>query len=363
LDIRSGAAHLSAANTAGRQRASVAARARGLKPAAWLLAVFALGCVLAPTTFAQGTCKGVKRKTLEQDIESFKRERSRGLEYRWALTNCREALPVLRKYVVDKDAEIRGLVSVILSQNPSQEALQLLVNQVEAYPAETNAVQYVYAYPCERIRKARTKSLAAALADRVRARRGEVSERELYVLGCLARRDARARRFLEEVRAPAYRNELDERLRAIQLFEVNLALAEAGTTDAAARAVAHIDDVDRRGSFDELQALVEHVQKISDRPVLLRLAEFIRDQRTRATSGAGDAAAVRLGDIAARIFTLKLGEQVTGEKPADETRRHTDAELEQIYRRVESHLETRAGTRQAGRSCRRRGKTFKVDAE
>jgi TonB family protein len=173
-----------------------------------LLAAFVL-CAGAGRAAAQSQCKKVKRQALAADFERYKKETSRGLEYKWELINCREALPVLRRYALDSDPHIRGLVGDFLARSPSAEALRILVSQVTRYPLDANVVHQINAYPCEDIRKARQKGLSAAIIGRLKARPEHADAEERYVLGCLAPKDPEARRSLEGMRGADSPESLD----------------------------------------------------------------------------------------------------------------------------------------------------------
>jgi hypothetical protein len=284
------------------------------------------------------SCKGAKlkvdRKVIEANIEKYRRRETPTVESAYELINCTEAFPLLQKYALDPDPEVRGLITDYVGRFSSPERLRILVRQIEAYPLKNAAMNYAHQYPCHSFSQIKQKSLAAALFSRIKDDYGDVHRNEIYLLGCLAPRDRQARAFLEELRSSSFPTKLDESLRAHQLFNVNLALAEVKQPDAVRDALARIDEVAKSDRYDELKSLVEQTQETSNITILRRLSVFIRDKRT-GPSAYGD---IRIGDVAAGVYTRKLGAKVTGDGITDNYRRHTDEELEAIYQRVRSYL-------------------------
>jgi hypothetical protein len=280
----------------------------------------------------------VDRKVIQADIEKYRRRETPTIESAYELINCTEAFPLLQKYALDPDPEVRGLITDYVGRFSSPERLQVLVRQIEAYPLKNAGMRYAYQYPCRSFSQIRQQSLGAALFSRIKDDYGDVHRNEIYLLGCLAPRDRQARAFLAELRGSSFPTKLDEGLRAYQLFQVNLALAEVKQPDAIRDALARIDGEAKSERYDQLKSLVEQAQETSNIAILRRLSEFIRDKRT-GPSAYGD---IRIGDVAAEVFTRKLGAAVTGEKVTGDTRRHTDEELEAIYRRVKSYLLSRS---------------------
>lgn len=276
----------------------------------------------------------VDRKVIEANIEKYRRGETPTIESAYELINCIEALPLLQKYALDPDPEVRGLITDYVGRFSSPERLRILVRQIEAYPLKNAAMRYAHQYPCRSFSQIKQRSLAAALFSRIKDDYADVHRNEIYLLGCLAPRDRQARAFLKELCSSSFPTKLDEDQRAYQLFKVNLALAEVKQPDAVRDALARIDEVAKSDRYDELKSLVEQAQETSNMAILRRLSEFIRDKRT-GSSAYGD---IRIGDVAAGVYSRKLGAKVTGDSVTDDYRRHSDEELEAIYQRVKSYL-------------------------
>lgn len=307
-----------------------------------LLVLVVVNVSLCESTVAQerphlcrATKRKVNRKVIEADVEKYRRGESPTIESAYELINCIEAFPLLQKYALDPDSNVRELITDYVGRHSSPQRLQLLVQQIEKYPLKNAAMRYAYRYPCRSFSQIRKRSLAGALISRIKEDAEDVHRNEIYILRCLVGRDLQARRFLEEMRDPSFPTRLNESLRAHQLFEVNLALAEVRQPDAVRDALKRIDEQANSATYDELKALVEQVREILNIEILRRLSEFIRDKR----EGPGEYGGIRIGDVAAGVFTRKLGSRVTGDKKSDNWVRHTDEQLEQIYKRVKSYLE------------------------
>ena len=277
----------------------------------------------------------VDRKVIEADVEKYRRGESPTIESAYELINCTEAFPLLQKYALDPDSKVRELITDYVGRHSSPQRLQLLVQQIETFPVKNAAMRYAYRYPCGSFGPIRTRSLAGALISRIKEDPENVHRNEIYILRCLVGRDIQVRKFLEEMRDPSFPTRLNESLRSHQLFEVNLALAEVRQPEAVRDALTRIEEDAKGASYDQLRSLVEQVREISNVDILRRLSEFIRDKRESPDEYGG----IRIGDVAAGVFTRKLGNRVTGDKQTENWFRHTDEELEQIYRRVKSYLE------------------------
>jgi hypothetical protein len=161
---------------------------------------------------AQHTCK-VNLRQIGRDIERYRRGETPGIDSKYELTECRQTLPLLEKYIVDRDPEVRNLLVDYLSasqRRPQAQVARLLVKQIEAYPLNNRAVDRLHAHSaCHIVKQVRTRRFTEALVNRVNATDGSPSTTfdkagEIYLLGCVASRDITARRFLERLRSESF---------------------------------------------------------------------------------------------------------------------------------------------------------------
>jgi hypothetical protein len=303
--------------------------------------VFAATVRAEQTPMPPPSCK-FSREALESRIEKFRRGETPFVDDKSVFMFCREARPVLKKYINDPDRNIREAVTYFLGFTNSKYNLELLLMQIEKYPLESSlAVQGLSNYSCKDLRQInpkKLKTLSDALIVRVRGVEEDVSAIEFYSLGCLAQSIQPAKEFLEEFRRPSYPTRVGERDREWHLLDADYALAESGDKEAVGRLLAHIDVIDKQDNSRDVQpALIEKIPRISNRILLLRLSPFIKDKRDSNQVNQAKQA-LRIGDIAVSSFTRALGSKVTGEKRAD-WRPHTDEELDRIFQRVVSYLQ------------------------
>ncbi len=312
----------------------------------WILCGF-IYLVFAAVVRAEQTpapppsCK-FSRAALISRIENYRKGETPFVDDKSVFMFCREARPVLKKYINDPDRNIREVVTYFLGFTNSKYNLELLLMQIEKYPLESGlAVQRLSYYYCKDLRQInpkKLKTLSDALIVRVRGVEEDVSATEFYSLGCLAHSIQPAKEFLEEFRRPSYPTRVAERDREWQLLDADYALAEIGDQDAAGRLLVHIDVIEKQNNSRDVQpALIEKIPRISNRILLLRLSPFIKDKRDSNQVNQLKQA-LRIGDIAVSSFTASLGSKVTGEKGTD-WRPHTDEELNRIFQRVVSYLQ------------------------
>jgi len=303
----------------------------------------------------QRRCK-VNLRQVERDIERYRRKETPGIDSKRELIECRETLPLLEKYIVDPDPDLRGLLVDYLSYShrPSAQVARLLVKQIAAYPSKNRAVDQLYShFGCPMVRRVRTRPLTNALITRINAADVNPSSTldkaaEIYLLGCLSPGDASARSFLKSLRTESFPTKLDPELRKSQLSRVNFALAEVNDSAAVAAALAEIDALAAGATPNDVDILIrEGVQRTDNCVLLNRFASFINDKREGPTIYLGDGVKtlrIRYGDIAVLAFTNRFGARVTGyEYKNDESQRHDEAELDQIYQRVKKYLGKQCG--------------------
>jgi len=240
------------------------------------------------------------------------------------------------------------------SHRPPVQVARLLVKQIAAYPLNNRGVDELYShFTCPIVRQVRTDRLINALITRINTadvHPSSTSDKasEIYLLGCVAPRDGRARQFLESLRSESFPTKLTPELRKSQLSRVNFALAEVNNSGAVATALAGIAALAAAGTPNDVDILLREGVRRTDNCVLLnRLASFINDEREGPTIYLGDGVKtlrLRYGDIAVLAFTNRFGTRVTGyEYKNDESQRHDEAELDQIYRRVKKYLDQQCG--------------------
>jgi len=284
------------------------------------------------------TCRGQKgavtgARRLGAQVEQFRRGETPSLGGNFY---CREAFPVLRKYALDPDAKVREAVAFYLRLYRSPEALRVLAAQIEKYPAAESAFPVAYAamYPCYYFAKLKAPTLADALTARVKSRADAFKRDEIHLLGCLARRDARARASLEEMGRPGFPLRLDDEGRATFERLVTYARAEAGAPEAVSAVLSDIDAADRSGDPARISRALQELKQFTDCRVTLRYAEFINDRRPGRDAGRA------VGDEAVLRFASVYGVKEVGidERDFGAEKSYTDAERDKIYRRVKKAL-------------------------
>lgn len=290
------------------------------------------------------------RKDLEAEVEKFRRGESSDLRGGFS---CPEAFPILTKYALDPDPKVLERITFYLKDSLSPKALPLFLRQIETYPLDKNGFPAFYAaeYPCHAFETIRVRSLAEVLTARIKSRDTDFNREELYLLGCLGRKDQQARKSLEAMSQPPFPLHFSEDDRRVFVKLVTYALAEAGSKEAEEQVLAEIETGSRSGDPHVIKALLEDFHGFTNCRILLRFAQLITDKRdgletdlnpeARLSSDRIELKTVRLriGDMAISSLTYVLGPKVTGEKD-NELRRHTDAEMERIYQRVKRAVES-----------------------
>jgi hypothetical protein len=297
-------------------------------------------------------CAGFKatRKALEAEVEKFRRGESSDLRGGFS---CPEAFPILTKYALDPDPKLRERITFYLKDSLSPKALELFVRQIETYPLDKNRFPAFHAaeYPCHAFETIRVRSLAEVLTARIKSRDTDFNREEIYLLGCLGRKDQQARKSLEAMSQPSFPLHFSENDRRFFVKLVTYALAEAGSKEAEEQVLAEIETGSKSGDPHAIKALLEEFQGFTNCRILLRFAQFITDKRdgletdlnpeARLSGGRIELETIRLliGDMAISSLTYVLGPKVTGETDY-KLRRHTDAEMERIYQRVTRAVES-----------------------
>ena len=317
-------------------------------------AILLLVSVPVPAQVGGNQCGGVEseisRPALKAIVESWRR----GESVADGRFSCRKAFPTLIKFVLDPNPKVRERVTFFLNQHYSPAALQALVRQIEAYPSDKSAFPAVYAarYPCHFFGTIKVRSLTQALTVRVKSRDSNFNREEIYLLGCIAPKDARARKFLEKMNQASFPLRLSEDDRRVFGELVTDALAEAGSKAAEEKVLAEIETKSRAGDPGAIQSLLVALQGFTNCRILLGYAQLITDKRdgpeaelnpeARLRSGQTEIKKTRLriGDLAISSFTYALGTKVTGETD-NRWKPHTDIEMERIYARVKKTVESR----------------------
>lgn len=283
---------------------------------------------------------------LERKIELAVKEYKGGNKEAFSKVDLKqpEAVQYLRKYVNDPDPDVRWYVAVSVRVHHTPEAMQILADLVRNSSGQS-LHEALYSledhYSCKELVDSRLKNLVPNLIASANDYDKSGLPAEIRLLGCLAGQDSQAKKFLDEslnecesgkVAFPRYRNS--------QCGLLKLALARSGSAEAVASLLRGLKASMERGDPDELEGWLSDVQYIDDKELLSNLAELIKDKRGefRPIPHSSEHR-LRICDVAVSWFTRKLGGAVTG---AETTvwRRHTDEELEQIYRRVKLYLES-----------------------
>ncbi|HEY0458607.1 MAG TPA: hypothetical protein VGC97_05595 [Pyrinomonadaceae bacterium] len=276
------------------------------------------------------------RKIIEADIEKFRKGETSTIESRPELIRCLEAVPILKKYIIDPDPNVRYLITDLLGYHILPQRLPLFLSQLEAFPLKNNGIQYAYKYPCKQFKKIKSKRLVDSLISRIKSTPGSVYDQEIYLLGCLAGRDFAAEEFLISMKQPSFQHNLTKEARESQLMTINYALAEAGYPDAEKITIAEIERItnDERAT---LQFLLGTMRGFTNCRILLPASRWILDERNVPSDFLKEnEKKMQIGDIAAGVFEVVLNGEIGGEsanrKPfAIEERR-------KIFRRVQMNL-------------------------
>jgi hypothetical protein len=113
-----------------------------LLPFSFIVGLF-FPCVLfAADQFTEPliSCKKNKvkfdRKLIESDIEKFRRGETASIESRSELIRCIEAVPILKRYMLDSDQNVRSLMTDYFGYHITPERLPLFLKQLEMYPLQ-----------------------------------------------------------------------------------------------------------------------------------------------------------------------------------------------------------------------------------
>ncbi len=145
------------------------------------------------------SCK-IKRERLEENIEKYRRGEMPFVDDKSYFMFCRSARPVLEKYHLDPDREIRNKIAGFLYFTHSKFNMRLLAAQVETYPLEyAFALRNLSNYKCKDLLKFKVKRLES-LRDKLIAEAQNnpdfLANGAGTLLQCFAEKDEQARQFL-----------------------------------------------------------------------------------------------------------------------------------------------------------------------
>jgi hypothetical protein len=159
------------------------------------------------TTFADQTpekpasCK-IKRERLEENIEKYRRGETPFVDDKSYFMFCRSTRPVLEKYHLDPDRNIRNTIAGFLYWTYSKFNMRLLAAQVETYPLEyTVALTNLSNYKCKDLLKFKTERLeilSNKLIAETQKNPNLLANGAKTLLQCFAEKDEQARQFLVE---------------------------------------------------------------------------------------------------------------------------------------------------------------------
>jgi hypothetical protein len=293
----------------------------------------------------------VDPKEVARDIENYRKGESPVIESRGELISCLEALPVLKKYLLDPDPNIRDLLTEYLGYFLFPNRLPLFLKVIETYPLENNAIRIAYNYPCRQFRRIKSKSLTNALIKRIETLENYGAGMEIYLLGCLAPRDLRAKRFLEEIRENTFtfRYKLTVNYREAQLRDIDYALAEAGDSAGEKLVLADFERIKnesvKNNEIETLEFLLGTLRGFTNCRILLPSASLILDQRAVPDNylQKGDEK-LSIGDLAVNVFATLMEKNAAG-KAAIERKLRSLEERKEIYRQIQIKLRKTAACR------------------
>jgi len=145
------------------------------------------------------SCK-IKRERLEANIEKYRRGETPFIDDKSYFMFCRSARPVLEKYNLDPDREIRNTIAGFLYFTHSKFNMRLLAAQVETYPLEyAFALRNLSNYKCKDLLKFKAKrleSLRDILIAETQKDADVLANGAGELLQCFAKKDEQARQFL-----------------------------------------------------------------------------------------------------------------------------------------------------------------------
>jgi hypothetical protein len=321
-----------------------------------------IGC-FGTVSFARSTfyvpCKklpeGVTRKDVEANFEKYRTDELR--IFMTGYLTCEEAFPVLKKYALDPDPRIREIVTQALAmayysfeKSFYPKVFKLLLRQVERFPLYKGGFPTYYAsfYPCYRFRKIDGKPLAQSLITRIKSREAAagfdeielLSRDEIYLLGCLSKREKKAKDFLAELWQPDYPTRLNEEDRQYRRKMIFSALAESGLKAAEDEVLAEIEKMTATADVDKIASILD-VKSYTGCRILKRYISLLTDKREVGEevyrNGEIKHLTGRVGDLAIPAFISVYGIEGTGERDVS-FHAHSDAEMETFYRRVKSYV-------------------------
>lgn len=304
-------------------------------------------------TFARETiylpCKklpqGITLKSIEKDLENYRKGES-VFAVEGVLT-CKDALPILKKYALDPDKKIRGVVTNALGRayydfekSFYPEPFKLLILQIENFPLEEYSmpVHYASSRPCFYFKLVNAQSLTDVLIKRIKFRNTEFNREEIEILGCLSRREPRAKEFLLEMLKPEFQTKLNAEERNQQREYLTYPLAEAGEAKMEEQVLAEIESAMLKTDEYAIQQNLPSIRSYTNCRIANRFMPFLLDKREIELTVYGNnfqkrRIKARVADLMIMIFTASYGREATGEIVNDYSV-HTDAQIEKIYRRI-----------------------------
>lgn len=306
-----------------------------------LISIFSSVAIAEQTAEFPHKCRAknqkVDLKVIIGDIEKYRNGESPVIESKGELISCLEALPILKKYMLDPDANIRNLLAEFLGYFLFSNRLPIFLKQIETYPLDTNSIRFANYYPCRQFRRVQSKALTNALIKRVKSLDNDFLSGEFYILGCVARKDSQAKRFLEEMRKTTFQHKLSAGDRDAQLRDVNYALAEVGDADAEKLVLADFEN-SKNDEKETLEFLLATMRGFTNCRILLPLSSLILDERNVPASYLGEAEKnMRIGDLAISVFPTLMEKNVEG-KAATERKPHTIEKRREIYQQTQIKL-------------------------
>jgi hypothetical protein len=291
---------------------------------------------------------GITSERLEQNLKRLLNGEATFLYQ--GVFQCRDAVPVLRKYELDTDPDRRRIVTGLL-QNAykSVDRLRILALQIQTFPTASDKTMTFYAreYPCYYFKKVNFNKFGNALITRIKATNGEYNGDEIYLLGCLSRQLPKAQKYLQEMWQLDYKTKLDADERENQRENIFYALAEAGEKDAEEKVLSDISAMTETSNSEKIQSILDDAKSFTNCRIVERYVSLIKDKReiSRDEYRDGEIKKLkgRIGDMAISQFTSIYGTEVIGEKDVSFSS-HTDEEMERIYKRVKSFVKKKVSS-------------------
>ncbi len=281
----------------------------------------------------------ISRKEIVADIEKYRKGETPVIESKGELISCLEAFPVLKKYIFDRDPNIRDLLTEFLGYFLFSNRLPLFLKQIEMYPLKTNALRYASYYPCRQYRRIKSKALTNALIKRIKSLKNDAADDEIYILGCAAPQNARAKQFLEELRQNSFQSGLTADERRSQLRNVDYALAEAADAGAEKSVLADFEGV-LKNETETLEFLLGDLRGFTNCRILLPVSRLILDERNAPESYLQNKEIkLRIGDLAVSVFQTLLEKNAVPKATIERIPR-TLEERNEIYRQVQAKLKS-----------------------